>query len=292
MSVTIGFLGMGIMGTEMARRLKNNGYAVTVWNRTAANIDDALGCPIGASAAEVVSTCDVTFAMLSTPDAARAVADDVVKGIKQEGSKCRGYVDFSTVDAHTSKEIGDAVTQAGTRFLESPVSGSKKPAIDGQLINLCAGDKTLFDELHDGPLSIVGKRSFFLGDQVGLGAKMKLAVNATMGGMMALFAENMKLVENAGLSKTDMLEVMSLGAMNNPMFTLKGPSMAAGGPYPPAFPLKHQQKDMRLALELSDELGGSLPVVKAANEVFVEAMKMSSDVGDMDFSAVMKIYNP
>ena len=286
----IGFLGTGIMGTEMARRLQAHGYAVTVWNRTPANIDATLNCAKGATAAEVVAANDITFAMLSTPEAALAVSAEVVKGIQSPGSKCKGYVDFSTVDAKTSKTIADAVTAAGCRFLESPVSGSKKPAMDGQLINLCAGDKSLFDELHDGPLSIVGKKSFFLGASVGLGAKMKLAVNATMGAMMAAFAENLNLVGKCGLEKSDMLEILSLGAMNNPMFTLKGPAMANGGPYPPAFPLKHQQKDLRLALELGEDVGGSLPVVAAANAAFVEAMKADGSVGDMDFSAVMKNY--
>ena len=84
--------------------------------------------------------------------------------------------------------------------------------------------------------------------------------------------------------------ILSLGAMNNPMFTLKGPAMANGGPYPPAFPLKHQQKDLRLALELGEDVGGSLPVVAAANAAFVEAMKADGSVGNMDFSAVMKNY--
>jgi glyoxylate/succinic semialdehyde reductase len=78
---------------------------------------------------------------------------------------------------------------------------------------------------------------------------MKLVVNMVMGGMMASFCEGMALAEAAGLQQSDLLEVLELGAIANPMFKMKGPALQARA-FPPAFPLKHQQKDMRLALAL------------------------------------------
>eukprot|EP00955_Chlamydomonas_euryale_P021769 229897-Chlamydomonas_euryale.AAC.2 len=159
----------------------------------------------------------------------------------------KGYIDMSTVDEATSKRIGEAVITKGGRFLEAPVSGSKKPAIDGQLIILAAGDESLFKEAEPA-MAKMAKRWMHLGE-TGAGARMKLVVNMVMGSMMEAFCEGMALTEKAGLKQSDLLEVLSLGAMANPMFALKGPAIAARN-YPAAFPLKHQQKDLRLAVAL------------------------------------------
>lgn len=120
--------------------------------------------------------------------------------------------------------------------------------------------------------------------EVGAGAKMKLIVNSVMGSMMASFAEGLSLTEKAGLDPDTLLQVISLGAINTPMYALKGPNMIKGN-FPAAFPLKHQQKDMRLALALGDELGQEMPVAAAANEMYKTARRKGKD--DEDFSAVI-----
>ncbi|GJN21356.1 hypothetical protein PR202_gb08825 [Eleusine coracana subsp. coracana] len=196
----VGFLGLGIMGKAMATNLLRNGFRVTVWNRTIAKCQElvALGATVGDTPASVVAKCNYTIAMLSDPAAALSVVFDK-SGVLEQIGNGKGYVDMSTVDAATSSKISEAVKQKGGAFLEAPVSGSKKPAEDGQLVILAAGDK-------------------------------------------------------------------DLGAIANPVFKLKGPTMLQGS-YNPAFPLKHQQKDMRLALALGDENAVAMPVSAAANEV-------------------------
>lgn len=285
---SVGFLGLGIMGAPMAANLIKAGFAVTVWNRSAAKCAPLVeqGASQKATPGEVTAACDVTFAMLADPQVAEAVA--LGPGGAVEGLAAgKGYVDVSTVDAACSTRIGDAVAAKGARFLEAPVSGSKKPAIDGQLIFLCAGDKGLYEEVAEA-LDVMGKRSFFLG-AVGAGARMKLVVNMIMGSMMGAFTEGMALAEKADLSQQDLLDVLALGAMSNPMFALKGPSVQKRE-FPPAFPLKHQQKDMRLALALGDDLAQPLPVAAAANELY-KAAKGAGE-GDSDFAAVYSAVNP
>ena len=93
-----------------------------------------------------------------------------------------------------------------------------------------------------------------------------------------------QLTEAAALDQETLLQIVALGAINAPMFALKGPNMIKGA-YPPAFPLKHQQKDMRLALALGDELAQEMPVAAAANEMYKTARRMGKD--DEDFSAVI-----
>ncbi|XP_074574300.1 glyoxylate/succinic semialdehyde reductase 1 [Curcuma longa] len=278
----VGFLGLGIMGKAMAVNLLRHGYSVTVWNRTLSKCEElvAKGASIGKTPALVVNKCKYTFAMLSDPSAALSVVFDK-DGVLEQISTGKGYIDMSTVDADTSSKISEAITEKGGCFLEAPVSGSKKPAEDGQLIILAAGEKALYDEVVPA-FDVLGKRSFFLGD-VGNGAKMKLVVNMIMGSMMNALSEGLCLANSSGLSQQTLLDVLELGAIANPMFKLKGPPMIQST-YPPAFPLKHQQKDMRLALALGDENAVSMPVAAAANEVFKKARSMG--LGDHDFSAV------
>ncbi|HJV35523.1 NAD(P)-dependent oxidoreductase [Geomonas sp.] len=279
-----GFLGLGIMGSAMAKNLLKAGFNVTVWNRSQDKCCElaALGATVAATPAEVTASCQITIAMLADPAAAHAVcfgAQGALEGIG-EG---RGYVDMSTVDAVTAKEIGKAITAKGGAFLEAPVSGSKKPAEDGTLIILAAGDRPLYDKTL--PLfEKMGKKILFLGE-VGRGADMKLIVNMVMGGMMAIFCEGLALAGKAGLSSADLLDVLDSGALANPMFKLKGAQITQGS-FPPAFPLKHMQKDLRLAVALGDSLAQPLHAAAAANETFKKARALG--LGGQDFCAVFK----
>ena len=281
----IGFIGLGIMGKAMALNLIKAGFDVTIWNRSAEKAD--LLTPLGAGRAatprEVAAACSVTFAMLSDPAAAESVCfgpDGILEGIGDG----RGYIDMSTVDAATSKKIADAVTAKGGRYLEAPVSGSKKPAEDGALIILAAGDRSSLYEEAIPAFEKLGKKMLYLG-AVGNGAAMKLVVNMIMGGMMTIFSEGLALGRKAGLDASAILEVVDAGAMSNAVFRIKG-SMITKGDYTVAFPLKHMQKDLRLALLLGDLVNQPLFSAAAANEWFKKAKEQGC--GDEDLSAVYK----
>ena len=283
-----GFLGLGIMGAPMAKNLLKAGYQLTVWNRSAEKCAElvALGARQAATPAEVTAACPATFAMLADPAAAETVCfgpDGALAGIGDG----RGYVDMSTVDDATARKIAAAIAAAGGRYLEAPVSGSRKPAEEGTLVILAAGDRGLYAEALPG-LERMGKKVLFLGE-AGAGARMKLVVNMIMGGMMAIFCEGLALGEKGGLAAADLLEVLDAGAMANPMFRLKG-ELIARGEYTVAFPLKHMQKDLRLAIGLGDRLGQPLFSAAAANEAFKRARGMG--FGDEDFSALFKALKP
>lgn len=282
---TIGFLGLGIMGKAMASNLVKAGFNVTVWNRNPAKCDELVlqGAHLGTSPKDITKHCDITFAMVSDPDAALALCqgpDGVLAGI---GSG-RGYVDMSTVDNTTSKAISNLITQAGGRFLEAPVSGTKKPAEDGTLIILAAGDASLYEDTKPA-FDVMGKMSPYLGD-VGQGANMKLVVNMMMGGMLSIFSEGMSLGQKAGLNGNQILEIIDAGAIANPMFKGKG-AMLLKEDYSTSFPLKHMQKDIRLAVALGDQLEQPLPTAAAANETFKQAIK--AGFADEDIVAVYKV---
>ncbi|EKX49103.1 hypothetical protein GUITHDRAFT_157458 [Guillardia theta CCMP2712] len=280
---------MGIMGIPMAKNLLKAGYSVTVWNRSPEKCVPLVEC--GAqqanSPAEVVNQCDVTFAMLADPKAAKDVVygTDDIQGVLSEIKEGKAYVDVSTVSDDCSRQICASIKEKGGRFLEAPVSGSKKPAEDGTLIFLCAGDKSLYDEVLPA-LNAMGKKSVFLGE-VGAGAKMKLVVNMIMTSMLSAFSEGMALASSTGLQISDLLDVVDSGAIASPMFKLKGPLMNQGK-YDPAFPLKHARKDINLALLLASQNELELPVSAAASQQYLKAE--AKGAGGLDFSAVHRIY--
>jgi len=100
-----------------------------------------------------------------------------------------------------------------SRFLEAPVSGSKGPAATGQLIFLCAGSKSLFEEVLATGFKAMGKASHFFSETVGFGTRAKLVINALMSTMMASFSESLVLAEHVGLEPTKIIEVISQGAI-------------------------------------------------------------------------------
>ena len=279
-----GFVGIGIMGEGMATCLLNDGRSLVVWNRDASKSEKLKRAfprlvTVAATAATVVETCAVTFSMLSTLEASQAVFPALVGAVKEGKS----IVDCATLTPERMRDMRGAVTLAGGRFLEAPVSGSKAPAAQGALIFLCGGDAALYAEVKP-ELAVMGKADFLFGD-VGAGTKMKLVVNMVMGDMMVALSEGLSLCGAAGLpgdAEAGLLKVLDLGIMSNGMFRLKGPKMLAGD-HAPNFPLKHAQKDMRFALNLGDQVGQALPVSAAANAAFLAARAKS---GGDDFSAV------
>ncbi|ALC14996.1 3-hydroxyisobutyrate dehydrogenase/ beta-hydroxyacid dehydrogenase [Desulfuromonas soudanensis] len=280
-----GFLGLGIMGSAMAANLVKGGLEVVVWNRTPDKCLPLvqLGAVAASTPRAVVEECALTFAMLADPAAASAVCfgpEGALEGI----ASGRDYVDMSTVDAGTAQRIAGAVAARGGRYLEAPVSGTRKPAEDGTLIILAGGDRSLFDDAC-GPLEMMGSKILYLGE-AGTGARMKLVINMIMGGMMTAFCEGLALGEKGGLRPEDILEVLGAGALANPMFKGKG-ELIRRGEYPTAFPLKHMQKDLRLALALGDELAQPLHCAAAANEAFKRAR--ARGWSEADFSALFEV---
>jgi 3-hydroxyisobutyrate dehydrogenase-like beta-hydroxyacid dehydrogenase len=284
--MNVGFVGLGIMGSAMAMNLVKTGFKVTVWNRTRQKSGPLVeaGAVPAATPRCVAETSDIVFAMMATPSAVKSVRDGE-DGIIAGLDSARGYVDMSTIDADTSRDSYRLAHEKGALFLEAPVAGSRKPAEEGTLTIMAAGDKALYDKALPA-LEKMGKKILFLGD-VGSGTRMKLANNLVMGGMLAALCEGLSLAAKSGLDPLQLLEVLDSGAMTNPMFRLKGGLIAKGGEFPAAFPLKHMQKDLRLALQLAEAVGQPLFTTAAVNELFKTALV--EGLGECDFAAVSRV---
>ncbi len=287
--MNIGFVGLGIMGSAMAANLVKAGLRVTVWNRSPEKCRAlaAAGARTADSPRAVAETSEILFAMMATPAAVESVrdgADGIIAGLRPG----TGYVDMSTVDAETSAESARMAHQAGAFFLEAPVAGSRKPAEDATLTIMAAGDRGLYDSALPA-LEKMGRKILFLGE-TGNAARMKLANNLVMGGMLTALCEGLALASGSGLDTAQLLEILDSGAVSNPMFRLKGPQIASGTEFPAAFPLKHMQKDLRLALRLAEEVGQPLFATATVNELYKAAL--AEGLGDSDFAAVCRVIRP
>jgi 3-hydroxyisobutyrate dehydrogenase-like beta-hydroxyacid dehydrogenase len=296
----IGFVGLGIMGEGMAARLLSEGVAGTadtpplvIWNRTSSKCAALQSrfpdhtVIIKNSPKEVIEHCAITYSMLSTPEAAKSVFD-AEDGVLAGMSSGHAVVDCATLAEADMQRMNDAITAAGGRFLEAPVSGSKVPALTGALIFLCAGSLDLFSEVKDTGLKAMGKASHFFGTEVGAGTRAKLVVNSLMGTMLAAFGEGLALSQAVGLDPAVMIEVIGQGAIASPVYALKGPKMIAGD-HAPNFPLKHASKDMTLAKEMAKKAGVEYSVMNQAESLLRSARDDAElNLADEDFSAVFE----
>lgn len=176
----VGFIGLGVMGFPMLNNLAKTFNKFVVWNRTPKDLTQLTTTNTNAEVelavnpADVVQSADITFSMLSTPEAVRTVFYDCDNPALASVTHDKVIVDCSTLQQEDMMETYNRITASGGAFLEAPVSGSKGPAEQGQLIFLCAGDKPVFDDpVTQAAFEAMGKRSFYLGD-VGNGTKMKV----------------------------------------------------------------------------------------------------------------------
>jgi len=281
----IGFLGLGIMGTGMVANLLRSGHEVTVWNRTPAKCRDFVkqGALKANSPAEVVQGCDITFSSVSDPSALK----DLVFGncgVLQGIGPGKAYVDMSTVDTETVADIHEAVTARGGRFLEAPVIGSKQPAGDGQLIILTSGDKSLYEDCYTS-FQAMGKRAFYLGE-IGCATKMKLTTNLLLGSVLAGLAEALALAEKIGLDHDEVMQILDMSPVSCSLIRQQGSAMVNSKFSEPNSKLQNLQKDIRLAVNLSDTVDQPLHVGGAVNELFKKAK--AKGYGEHDTAALYR----
>ena len=281
-SLKFGFLGLGIMGSGIVKNLLNSGHSVTIWNRTLEKCKDftKVGAKEAITPGDVIAESDITFSCVADPQ----VAKDMVFGncgVLSEINTTKGYVEMTGIDADTSQDIAEAISLKGGRYLEAQVQGSKEQSSEGSLVLLVAGDKSLFDDCQS-CFQAMGKNSFYLGE-VGNASKMNLVLQLMSGVALAGLAEGMALADRAGLQQKDILEVLGLTGLACPTMIEKGKAIIEGG-FPTSHPLKHMQKDLKLSLNMGDQLDQPLPLTASANEVFKHAKRLG--YGDHDTSAV------
>ena len=283
----IAFIGLGIMGRPMALNLLKAGFAVTVWNRTAAKmkpLTDA-GAKPARSAADAASASTVTITMVSdTPDVEEVILG--AGGALDGAARTSVIVDMSTISPSATRRIAQACAAKGVEMLDAPVSGGEGGAIAGTLSIMVGGKKETFERARP-VFEAMGKTITYCGPS-GSGQAAKLC-NQVIGALNILaMCEGLVLGVKQGLDPSTLLQAVGAGAAGSWMLSNLGPKIIARN-LAPGFMVKLQQKDLRLVMEATRELGATLPGATLVHQLFgvVEATG-GGDLGTQSLITVVE----
>jgi 3-hydroxyisobutyrate dehydrogenase-like beta-hydroxyacid dehydrogenase len=281
----LAFVGLGVMGNAIVRRLLDGGHAVAVWNRTSDKAEPLLsaGARWVDTPREAAEAGDIVFTMVTNAEALRAVTegpDGILAGLAP-GSL---YIDMSTATPANTRELAQKVAAVGATLLDSPVSGTSVTVEQGRASLIVGGDEDAFERARP-VLEAIAPRVIHVGP-VSLAVTMKIAVNLSLAVQMLAFSEGVLLGEKAGIPREKAVEVALASVIASPMVVYRGP-LVLGHPDEVWFDCHMMQKDMNLALELGRELEVPLPTTALTNELLSAANGMG--IGHRDFAVLFDV---
>jgi 3-hydroxyisobutyrate dehydrogenase-like beta-hydroxyacid dehydrogenase len=281
----LGFVGLGVMGSQMVNRLLGKGHTVTGYNRTRSKAQWLIekGMKWANSPREVSASADVTFAMVTNATALSAISegrDGLLAGL----SKGKIFSDISTVSPAASRALATKVREKDADMVDSPVSGSVITLQEGKLSVMVGGRRETFDRVKPILLDI-GPKVTYVGDN-GLALSMKIATNLSLAVQMMAFSEGVLLAEKSGIAREVAVDVLTHSAVASPMIQYRGPFVLQQ-PEEAWFDVNMMQKDMLLALEMGRQLDVPLPTTAVSNEFLTAARGMG--MAKQDFAVVFDV---
>jgi 3-hydroxyisobutyrate dehydrogenase-like beta-hydroxyacid dehydrogenase len=281
----LGYVGLGVMGSRMAKRLIDAGHTVTGYNRTKSKVQwliDA-GMQWADSPCQVAQTADIVFSMVTDTKAVRSITqgpEGIIAGLKSG----QLYVDMSTMSPAYSRELAAQVKAKGAQMLDAPVSGSVITLEQGKLSIMVGGDPDAFARVEP-VLKDIGPKVTHVGGN-GLAVAMKIATNLSLAVQMLAFSEGVLLAEKSGIKRETAVEVLLHSVIASPMVVYRGPFVLQQ-PDEPWFNCNMMQKDMQLALEMGRELEVPLPTTAVTNEMLTAARGMG--LTEKDFAVLFNV---
>lgn len=281
----VGFVGLGVMGSEIAKRLLDAGYQVHGYNRTAGKAArlEELGMIRSASPRAAAEAGDVVFSMVSDSEALCSVtqgANGIIAGLRPRAV----YVDLSTVNPDLSRELAAQVAERGASMLDAPVSGSVSAVQIGQLSFMVGGDEATLDRIKPVLLAF-GSRVTRVGGH-GQGCLMKVATNLQVAVQTVAFCESLLLAERGGIDRGVAADVLLQSVVASPMLQYRAPFILQLPPHA-WFTVRLMKKDLALAVDLAQSLGITVPMTRTAEAVYEEALE--EGLGDAEMAAVVEV---
>ena len=278
----IAFLGLGQMGSAVARHLIKAGHELTVWNRTAAHAEPFTkeGAKVAHSPSEAVMGCEVIFTMVTDDTALEEVLfrGGVIKAIP-EGST---HVSLSTISVALSQRLAEEHAKSGQRYVAAPVFGRPDVAAAGQLVVVAAGESTAVAAA--GPLlQAIARKVFEVGEVPQAANLVKLSGNFLNAAIIESLGEAFALITKGGIDRQRYLEILAT-LFNVPAYNVYGGLIASGRFEPPGFAAPLGQKDIRLLLASADTLGVPMPLAGLLRDRFLRLMAHGGD--RLDWSAI------
>jgi 3-hydroxyisobutyrate dehydrogenase-like beta-hydroxyacid dehydrogenase len=275
----LGFIGLGVMGSRMVKRLLDAGHEVTGYNRTKAKAQWLLdaGMAWADTPRAVAESADIVFSMVTNTEALRGITDGpdgLVAGLGQG----KVYIDMSTVSPAYSQELAQQVAANGAAMLDAPVSGSVTTLEEGKLSIMVGGDPAVFEKAKPILLDI-GPKATHVGRN-GLAVTMKIATNLSLAVQMLAFSEGVLIAEKSGIKRETAVEVLLNSVIASPMVKYRAGPFVLQLPEEAWFDVNKMQKDMNLALELGKQLDIPLPTTAVTNEFLTSARAMGLEHED------------
>ncbi len=283
----VGFIGVGNMGGPMCRNIiRNTNHDVIVFdlNPSAIKVCTDLGATAGTSVAQVASVCDVVFTSLPMPRNVEEVALGP-DGIAASAKPGTVYIDLSTNSPATARRVNEGMRAKGIQMLEAPVSGGVPRATDGTIVIMVGGDAAAFE--NQLPLLKSFSSEVVHVGEVGMGSVAKLVNNMLAFCNAAAAAEALMIGAMAGIDLRKLQQVISNASGNSAAFRNIS-EKAFKREFQAAFALDLAHKDLRLALELADELG--VPGMIAPQVMNLMRMARAKGMGVDDSSSVIRVY--
>lgn len=279
----VGIIGIGLLGSAIAKRIASSGHKVHAYNRTRQKAESLrkLGIDVEDSPKEVAKKCEVVITIVKDSQAIEEVSfgnNGIVHG-KHEGLI---VVDMSTISPISSKKIAKKFTENEILMIDAPVMGGPSLAEKGQMTVMVGGKNEAYQRCKP-ILDLIGEKIFHLGDN-GSGHAMKIAMNSQIAILALSISEGIILAKKSGLDPITFLEVLNSTYFKTGMSVNKGPKMAKGE-FEPSFFLKMMQKDLEEIDRTAKEFGANMPMSKLANQLYEKAIK--AGFGDIDYTGIL-----
>ena len=275
----VAVLGAGTMGEGITHSLLRNGFTVDVWDRTPekAAALAADGATAHEHAPDAVREVDVVITMVADADAVNQVAFEF--GMLEAMRPQAVWAQMGTIGVTAAEDLAARVSKErpGVYFVDAPVSGTRQPAENGQLLILASGPDQAKPVLEP-VFAAVGREAKWLGE-AGAGSRLKLVMNSWLVFLVEGAAEIMALADSLGVDHQQVLDFLSSGSLANPAAAAKFAKMDSGDDSPD-FALQWALKDIRLTMDAS---GRRLPVLEAIRERWTALVDQG--LGDRDVSA-------
>jgi 3-hydroxyisobutyrate dehydrogenase-like beta-hydroxyacid dehydrogenase len=281
----VGFIGIGLMGGQISRRILEAGYPLTVWNRRKEKADPltSAGAKWGDSPRAVAEASDVVITMVTDS----AASEEVIcgkNGVLEGAHEGMILVDMGSIAPEMSRSIADRARAKGIPMLDAPVTGNPRVASEGKLGIMVGGPKDTFDACL--PIfEKMGVKIIHVGEN-GKGTTLKLLNNLIMGVAIEAVAEALVLAAKAGIDPQKVMEITSVGGARTGAMETRGSRMMKHD-FTPHFSTNNMHKDLSSALKLAEEVGASLPATSIAREILRAAK--SQGKGDLDSCAVITV---
>lgn len=279
----VGFLGLGTMGTPMARNLKRKGFEVVVWNRSPARAEALRGegVEVASSPSDLVGKVDAFCTCVAHPQALEAVAESLL-GSAQPGQL---FIDFSTVSVPLIDSLGARCRHQGIDFVDAPVTGSRGGAEKGTLVIMAGGNPATLERAA--PIfQAVGEKVIHCGP-LGAGTQVKLAGNALIAGMLQCLSEGLLLTKKAGIDPRRLLEVVQASGFRSPYFDFKGKAMLERD-FTAHFSIDLMHKDLSLFLDSAAAHRVPTPTAASLRETY--NLARATGHGAQDIAAVITAF--